>query len=278
MFGSIICNKRELTKEEAARYQSAYCGLCRAIRDRYGQPERMTVNFDMTFLAILLNGLYEECNDEKEIRCPAHPLKERKIFENKYIDYAADMTVLLSYHKCMDDWKDERKHFRKLYGDYLEKNMQELKQKYPRQTRCVEENLEWLGRLERAGLDCVDEVVNCSGRMLSEIFVYEEDFWSNSLRQFGYELGRFVYLMDAALDYGRDRKKHNYNPLFIMNQKPEEAETALTQAIGNASAVFEKLPVIQDAGIIRNILYGGVWQKYYAKVKGKDGKHGDRSL
>ena len=29
------------------------------------------------------------------------------MFENQYIDYAADMTILLAYYKCKDDWKDE---------------------------------------------------------------------------------------------------------------------------------------------------------------------------
>ena len=59
MFGSIVCNKKELTKEELERYQSTYCGLCRAIKNRYGQIERIALNYDMTFLAILLNGLDE---------------------------------------------------------------------------------------------------------------------------------------------------------------------------------------------------------------------------
>lgn len=278
MFGSIICNKKELTTKESARYQSAYCGLCRAIRSRYGQMERMTVNYDMTFLAILLNSLYDECNDEEVIRCPAHPFKRKKIFENKYINYAADMTILLSYYKCMDDWNDEKRYAQKLYGRYLEKDMRDIRTKYRRQAECVKENLDKLAFMEKAHSDTLDEVVNCSGRMLSEIFVYEDDFWSNSLRQLGYELGRFVYLMDAALDYKHDKKKHNYNPLLTMNLKPEEIETALIQAIGNASAIFEKLPVIQDAEIIRNILYGGVWQPYYAKIKGRENKNGNRSI
>lgn len=275
MFGSIICNKKELTKEEQERYQSTYCGLCRAIKNRYGQLERMTLNYDMTFLAMFLNGLYEECNDEKIIRCPVHPLKEQKIFENKYIDYAADMTILLSYYKCKDDWEDERKHSRKCYGDYLEKHIQGFKLEYPRQVTCVKESLEKLGRLEKSNSSIPDEIINCSGKMLSEIFVYQEDFWSESLRQFGYELGRFVYLMDAVLDYEHDKRKRNYNPLLVMNQKPEEMEPILIQAIGNATAIFEKLPILQDAGIMRNVLYGGVWQSYYAKIKGKEEKHGN---
>ena len=81
--------------------------------------------------------------------------------------------------------------------------------------------------------------------------------------------------MDAVLDYEHDKRKRNYNPLLVMNQKPEEMEPILIQAIGNATAIFEKLPILQDAGIMRNVLYGGVWQSYYAKIKGKEEKHGN---
>lgn len=267
MFGSIICNKKELTKEEKERYQSAYCGLCRAIKKRYGQVERITLNYDMNFLSIFLNSLYDESDEVKGIRCPTHALKKQNVFENKYIDYAADMTILLSYYKCKDDWEDEKKPLQKGYGNYLEKHIRRIRMEYPRQESCVRENLVKLGRLEKSNSDNLDEVVNCSGKMFSEIFVYEEDFWSESLRQFGYELGRFIYLMDAVLDYEYDKKKHNYNPLLLVEQKQEDLEGVLMQAIGNATAIFEKLPIIQDAGIIRNILYGGVWQQYYAKLK-----------
>ena len=141
MFGTIICNKKELTKEETARYQSTYCGLCRAIKNKYGQIERISVNYDMTFLALLLNGLYEAEEGTEAFRCPAHPFREQWAFQNEYIDYAADMTMLLSYYKCRDDWKDEHKHLQKHFGNHLGKYMQELHSKYPRQTECVAESL-----------------------------------------------------------------------------------------------------------------------------------------
>ena len=80
--------------------------------------------------------------------------------------------------------------------------------------------------------------------------------------------------MDATLDYEEDKKKLNYNPLFEMEKKPEEMEPILSQVIGNAAFQFEKLPIIQDVNIMRNILYGGVWQQYHAKVTGKEEKHG----
>ncbi len=273
MFGTIICNKKDLTEEEICRYQSVYCGLCKAIGNRFGQMERMTLNYDMTFLALLLNGLYEENNDSEEIWCSVHPLKKRNIYQNKYIDYAADMTILLAYYKCIDDWQDEKKKSGKLYSKLLQKDLERIKREYPRQSECVRKSLQKLDEIEKSYTALPDEAVNYSGLMLSEIFVFREDFWADSLRKFGYELGKFIYLMDASLDFEKDQKSKNYNPLLFMDKKPIEIEDILMQVIGNATVQFEKLPIEQDIGIMRNILYSGVWLQYNGIVKGKGEKH-----
>lgn len=278
MFGTIICSKNELSQEEQKRYRSVYCGLCRSLKKRFGQWERLTLNYDMTFLAMFLNSLYDEEAKSEKAWCGVHPFTMQEVLKNKYIDYAADMTILLSYYKCKDDWEDEQKRTSRRYMEFLEPHYEKITQIYPRQASCVKNSLERATILEKSGNALPDEVANCSGRMLSEIFVMKEDFWSDSLRTIGYELGRFTYLMDACLDYEQDKRKKNYNPLCDMNKKPEEMELYLMQAIGNATCEFEKLPIIQDINILRNILYGGVWQKYYAKINRKEEKNGNRSV
>jgi len=269
MFGYVICNRKGLSKKEQDRYQSMYCGLCKALEKKFGQWERFTLSYDMTFLALFLCALYEPEEIEREFRCPCHPIHKRIFAENKYIDYAADMSIALTYHKCMDDWQDEHKHGSRIYLSMIKKEYQEIKRKYPRQCEMIEQSLKELSVIEKNHPQMVDEAINCSGRMLSEIFVYKEDFWADSLKTFGYELGRFIYLMDAAMDYKKDMKKQNYNPLFFMDKKPEEVEEYLTILIGNATRQYEKLPIVQDTHLIENILYGGVWQQYYMEVKEK---------
>lgn len=274
MFGYVVCNKKALSQEEQERYQSVYCGVCRSLKKRFGQLERFSLSYDMTFLALFLSALYEPWEEEKNIRCVLHPLKKKTAVENEFIDYAADMTVVLSYYKCMDDWEDERKHIRRQYGKYLEKKLKNIEQRYPRQCKAVEKYLKEFSRLEKSPDAKPDEVINSAGMMLSELFVYKEDFWSNSLRNFGYELGRFVYLMDAAMDYEKDEKTGNYNPLRMLQKQPEDMEQILTIIMGNATEEFEKLPIVQDEHLLRNILYSGVWQMYRGKMAGKEKANG----
>lgn len=274
MFGYIICNKQGLSDEEFKRYRQMYCGICHSLRNRYGQIARLSLNFDMTFLALFLTALYEPDGREGLYRCPFHPLKKRSFLYNPYIDYAADMTVALAYFKCLDDWEDERKRNRRFYAGLLRDSYEKVKKTYPRQCENIARSLEKLHEVESRHPENADLAVNLSGQMLSEVFVFREDFWSGSLWEFGFCLGRFIYLMDAAMDYQRDKRNKNYNPLVYMNKRPEEMEEILTACISPAADVFEKLPIVEDEHLIRNVLYGGVWQKFYAKFRGKETVHG----
>lgn len=121
MFGYIICNRQGLSEEERFRYEQTYCGLCHALKNEFGLMERFTLNFDMTFLAIFLAALYEPEEQTKEFRCVLHPTKKKCMLQNRFTEYAAAMTVALSYYKCLDDWKDERKYHSRAYAALLKK-------------------------------------------------------------------------------------------------------------------------------------------------------------
>lgn len=273
MFGYIVCNKEQLAKEETERYQSMYCGLCKTLEKNFGQISRISLNYDMTFLIIFLSSLYEPPETENDFRCSFHPLHRKKAITNKYTEYAADMTIALSYYKCQDDWQDEHKHLEHCYAGKLSDSYGKVKRRWPRQCKAIENEIETLNKIEKLRTALPDDAVNCFGRLMAEVFVSEEDFWSNSLRSFGYNLGRFIYLMDAVMDYKKDLKTQNYNPLISMGKKPDEMETILLATIGAATAEFEKLPMMQDSHLLRNILYGGVWQQYYTGKNRKERVH-----
>lgn len=274
MFGYVICSKEDLTKEESDRYQSAYCGLCRELRNKYGQAARMCLSYDMTFLALFLSSLYEPEEQQEEMRCVVHPVKKRPILNNTFIEYAADMSILVTYFQCLDDWKDEHKYRRYKYSKELEKFLPDIQKKYPRQYMKMREKVEELSALEKKSCDVSDEIVKCSGELIAELFVYKEDYWSGYLRKFGYELGRFIYLMDAVIDYDKDKKSGNFNPFIKMQMNLAHAEDVLKVMIGNAMEQYDMLPIVQDERIFRNILYGGIWTQYRSKINGKERPNG----
>jgi len=267
MFGYVRPCIPDLSEPEKQRYKSVYCGLCRSLGKRSGALSRLSVNYDMTFLALLLSSLYEPEEAASSARCLPHPVKPHPEIHSAVIDYAADMTVALTYFKCLDDWADERNPAGKLYGGLLKGQYERIKREYPRQCGAVEESLRALSVLEKDASASPDAAIACAGRLLSELFVWKEDFWAQQLRWFGASLGRFVYLMDAAIDYAQDVKKGCCNPLVRMGLKPEDAKDLLIQPLSEASAAFEALPLVQDDRLMRSIIYSGVWQSYNEKMK-----------
>ena len=97
MFGYIVVHKPELKVREYETYRACYCGLCHSLKKRHGRLGQMTLSFDMTFLALLLTGLYEPQTTSGCGRCLAHPMQRHHYRENPYFDYAADMNVMLTY-------------------------------------------------------------------------------------------------------------------------------------------------------------------------------------
>lgn len=267
MFGYIIINKAELKFREFDVYHSYYCGLCRKLKESYGISGQMTLSYDMTFLVMLLGGLYEPETSVSWHKCTAHPFERHQARINRFTEYVADMNVLLSYYKCMDDWKDEHKYHKLAYAKLLEGKCRKVEARYAEKIRRVDSLLKEISRGEKAQDHNVDEMAGYFGEVMAEIFAWCQDEWESSLRKIGFYLGKFIYLMDAYEDLEQDRKKGTYNPFLKMcedSEFEERSKRILTMMMAECSREFEKLPIIEDVEILRNILYSGVWCRYEA--------------
>ena len=104
---------------------------------------------------------------------------------------------------------------------------------------------------------------------MAELLVYREDLWAPTLRNIGHALGRYIYLADAAVDYRRDRRKHQYNPFLAMGMAEDWNlwDDYLVLTMGRCTDAYERLPLVQDKKILDNILYSGVWVEYRRRQK-----------
>ena len=122
MYGYIRAYKPEMRFREYDIYHGCYCGLCDALHKRHGAAARWTLSYDMTFLILLLTGLYEPAEEKAERRCIAHPFHKSLHIQSEITAYAADMSILLFRDKCMDDWNDERKITRRAAAEMFRKS------------------------------------------------------------------------------------------------------------------------------------------------------------
>lgn len=264
MFGYVVADQANLKPEELERYRSAYCGLCRSIGRRHGQAARLVLTYDMTFLSLLLDSLYEPEETAGSGRCVSHPVKPRPWRSTAFTDYAADLNVALAYYNCLDDWQDDRDLPKLAAAKALEGQYREISRQWPKQCAAIEDGLIRLSQLERAKSPNLDGASRCFGDLMAALFTVREDHWTPVLQAVGRNLGQFIYLMDAVLDREADDRKGRYNPIsaFEAAYGPVDAPQALTMLIGDCTLAFEQLPLEQDLGLLRNILYSGVWTRY----------------
>lgn len=264
MFGYVVANKPEMKMREFARYRGFYCGLCHSLKGNYGRAGQFTLTYDMVFLIILLSSLYEPATEEMKKRCLIHPGKKQYMLTNEISDYAAGMNLLLAHGHLEDDWRDDRRAAGFVGMKLLSGKKRKIERRYPRQAKAVRASLIKLSELEKNGCRDIDEVSRPFGEMMAELFVWKEDAFQKILRSFGFYLGKFVYILDAGMDLEEDAKKGRFNPFLEELGKDgfqERLKGMLDGTIRMAAAEFEKLPCEQDIGILRNILYEGVFVK-----------------
>lgn len=270
MFGYVVMNKPEIRFKDFDLYRSFYCGLCRELREKYGISGQITLTYDMTFVVVLLSALYEPPTQKGTTRCVIHPVCKQPVRKNAATEYGADMNVLLTYYKCMDDWEDEKKFAALGYGKILQRKNNRLSYRYPEKAEKIRKLLEKLSQMEKAGETDIDKMSGCFGRIMEEIFAWKTDVWEGSLRRMGFYLGKFIYILDAYDDVEKDVKNGNYNPFaekYIMKGFDEQVRQLLIMMMAQTCREFEKLPIIKYTDILRNILYSGVWCRFEAIVR-----------
>ena len=303
MFGYVVVNKPELKFREFDVYRAYYCGLCHSLSKRHGLSGQLTLSYDMTFLVILLSSLYEPEHNFTSKRCVVHPLRRQNIISSEFTDYVADMNVILSYFKCLDDWHDDRSVLKLAYSKLLKKgsigknwksdySTTELTTKcdsdslnqtptgecdsnsyftddsghlhispdysYKDKIDAISSLLDELGTREKMNETNVDVVAGLFGKIMQILFVPFDDIYAKGLGRMGFYLGKFIYIMDAFDDVEEDVKKGRYNVFSNCYTDPDfetRIKDMLTMMMAECSDAFEMLPAVDNADILRNILY-----------------------
>ena len=272
MFGYVKPLSKELLVKDYEFYKATYCGICRAMKKHTGVLSNVTLSYDSVLLA-LVRMLYVP---DSEIsagmrRCIAHPLKKRCMLnENSAIEYTARAFAILTYHKALDDLRDEGLGKRIALGAVKPIISSGAKRADIKDIADIcKIKLAAINELEDKMVASVDEPAHLFGELLGEIFasgIPEKE--SVVPREFGYRLGRFIYAIDAAEDYDEDRKSGKYNPYVLLyDGKPlsDENRKTIKCALLLECRGMEKAVDLMPFGtrytienIVKNIIYLGL--------------------
>lgn len=267
MYGYIRPDIGELRVNEYLRFRTVYCGLCGALRRRYGVLSRFLISYDMTFLAALT--LPAE-TDIQQKRCPVHPFRKRPCLCPCASLYdAADFTVIFAYRKMEDDAADESgfRSFRGRVGKWLLSRAYRRAAAYqPQFDEALRDSLRRLAAAEAAGSAAIDPAADCFAGALAFPAGRTTDETLRRLQsEILYHIGRAVYILDAADDYASDKKHGRYNPLCVrfggdtMTQpEKDEIRATLNLSLSRAMNACVLLPEGKWKPILENIVSCGV--------------------
>lgn len=270
MFGFIRPVKPELRVREVDRFQSVYCGLCHAIRGRYGYFHTLFLSYDMTFLALVLTSLEQEEAPPGKRRCIASPFRAKRVCApGEGIEYTADLSVLLNYHKLRDTIADERggkRQAARLLRAMAAPAYRSAQRKLPQQDAVMAECLEELSALERAQTASLDRPADAFARLLAGTVPAADETTTRILRQMFYHTGRWVYLIDACADLADDLASGAYNPIALrfgltspaLEPVRESMEITLQRSLADIYNAFQLLDVRRDKELLENIICLGM--------------------
>lgn len=267
MLGYVRAYKPEMTFKNYEIYKGVYCTLCKSLGKRYGLIARFILSYDFTFFAMVRMALREGCPKFTASRCSFNPAKKCLDCnrDNEDIAYTADVSILMMYHTLCDNIEDS-KFFKRLLCKMLMPYAKRLYRKACERVGDVYKILETqMARqqlLEKNNAS-LDEAADPSAIMLSELLGYNITCNDDeALKKFGYMVGRWVYITDAAHDCEDDIKDGSFNPLKSRFSSPdfkEYCEEMMNLTIGEAIFQYKRLKIYRFDDILTNVLYDGVY-------------------
>lgn len=276
MFGYVVPEKPELKIKDYEVFRSYYCGLCNEI-GRISYPSKLTLTYDMAFLALVLSSLYMDMDRAEFKFCP-YKLSRVPVLRNDYIVYAAELNIFLSNRKLTDNVSDDKSII--AYG--ASKVVKPKKGKFLLKERMdfIDGRLAKIKELEDKQSCNIDEISHYFGEITGNIFDFHDDKNNNILYVLGYNLGKWIYILDAFDDLMNDIKRKRYNPLIYRfnycEENPlefrkritENIEFTLIKCLNEISNAFELLQFKKNRELIENIIYMGLERKTREILKG----------
>lgn len=278
MFGYVKACKPELKMKEYETYKAVYCSLCKKLGKSYGILSRFTLSYDFTFLALLNMSMRDGCDTFCQKRCAFNPLKKCNYCkDDSGIDMPAAAAMIMLYYKILDNIADERGIKKVGYWclkPIFSRAHKKAAKQYPDIEGYVFDYITAQNTLEKAGCSSIDEAADPTAKVMEQILSLcsEDQTQKRVLARLGYCLGRYIYLLDAAVDLPKDIKSGSYNVFKskVEGDIKEYIKITVTPqlyfSVNEAARAFELLDIKKYKHILGNIIYLGLEETFLKEL------------
>lgn len=280
MFGYIRPAKERLNAHDEELFQAVYCGLCHELGRKYGFSARFVLNFDFTFLAILLSEAgTPACTS---CRCIAHPCKARCVMAHTAsLEVAADHSIVLAWWQLRDHIKDHgllKSLPYRLAALFLRSAYRKASRCVPEFDASVQRHLSDLAAREREHCASLDQAAEPFAALMADIAaVAPDELHRRVMAEIFYHLGRWIYLVDAADDLKKDFEAGCYNPLryrygltdgTLDEKTQQEVALSLDLSVHRMASAYALLERGVWSNILDSIFYESLYGIGNAVLKG----------
>lgn len=219
MFGYVKTDMPYMYVKDTVLYKAMYCGLCKGIGKTCGQRGRFVLNYDLTFLSVFLHNVIGVDVKVEKQRCIVHHIKKRPIaVPDALTERIGALNVILAYYKLSDDVIDSNRG--KWKRSLIKKAYKRARVLEPELDKIVKIRYQELLKYEKTNGDSIDIASDPFGKMMQEVVaVLLGDKLTDDIFTLSYDLGKWIYLIDALDDFDKDIKKSNFN--VFVNSYPE---------------------------------------------------------
>lgn len=271
MFGYIQYSRENIKCCDLKRYNAFYCGVCKQIKNEFGHTYRLTLNYDIVFMSIILSAIYgaEEESQIEKGSCLLNPFKKRKVISNDFLKYSSHMNIILFYYKLMDDYLDDKSVLAWAGLKFMQRKYLKIKKTYPEKEKFFREGIERINWIEKSSNYSLDNISHEFGNILGSIFVYDVNHpKADVCYKIGYNIGRLIYILDCADDFEKDLKNKSFNPLNrythegnITEELRSKLSDLLLPILSQLAQLVDTIRSNSSGSLINNIAFYGIRRK-----------------
>ena len=280
MFGYVTPDKPNMYMKDYVLFRAYYCGLCHSMKKESGQVARLTVNYDVAFIAAFFHDLTGEKREIVRKGCVLNPKKRPVIADTPLMREIARLNLILAGLKIADDKADGEKSILRRFA--FARKIKKARKRAPELASFADECLEKQLAEEKSGA-FLNAAAEPFADMMRKVFRrLAGEKASPAVEKIGYLLGKYVYFMDALDDYDEDRKRNRFNAFYrtfgaasfaeLKKEKGEDLAFIMEDLVKGVEEAYREVNMGENEGVVTNTLWYGLRSRIDGVLNREDGK------
>ena len=201
------------------QYKALYCGLCHSLKKNYGYRGIACLNYEVTFLLLLIISASEKESVIFHGSCCLTPFVRVPFIDylSREVKTSADISILVSGFEIKDNINDGGVFVWKIFDRLLNKLNETATNEISEFEASIKNKLNTFYHLKKKGSDDIDEIL-CSCGDIVEKFVEPllpavDGPVAEIISMIANYIGQWIYLVDACDDLQKDISTDSFNPL-----------------------------------------------------------------